>query len=131
MSTITKNDYLKLTNQTKEITLPSGAIFKLKKVSMRKKLLEGKLPINNSTEIRLDKDLQSNDNSTPEQQKQQLLWGSQLIVDCVIEPKISLEPTEDCICIDDLTDEDMTKLLEEIVKLYNKGGQDLKSFRKK
>ena len=131
MSFTNVDEYLKLKEKIKEIKLPSGAIFEIKKVSTRDKLLKGEFPIINSANIKLqdEKNInEQNKNLSKDSMIENINFANKFIVEAVINPKMSLEQKEGFLYINDLSDEDANFLLEEISNYSFGRGQDLKSF---
>lgn len=122
--------YRQKIGQTKEIILPSGFVFKIRKISTRDYIQSGGLisamPDSNAGE----KAKILWERMPEEQKKQQLRTMSQLMVLAVIEPAMSMEKEKDKLCIDEMPDEDYYALLNEMTS-FSYGGDPEKFFRKK
>ena len=123
-------DYRAKAGGEKEITLPSGAIFKIRKLTGRDFLQQGNFPIVSTKEIaQAKKDASSTWlKMTNEQQREQMATLNRIIVLAVKEPKLSLIKEEGKLGIDELLDIDYYFLIQAITD-FSIGGQELKSFR--
>jgi hypothetical protein len=106
------------------VTLPSGAVVKLRKPSLTGLLKKGLVPahlLSVAMGSGEDKKLTADD------LKKGVELTDFILMEAFVEPKLVREnPTEDEICLDDLTDEDRFH-----VQAYAQGGaSDLNSFRK-
>lgn len=121
-------DYRNTVQKEQTVTLPSGAIFTIRKINTRELLKTGKIPLLSaddftSTSEEKKKILASK--MTQEERKSVLEYNDKIIVLGVVQPQMSLERVEGKLHIEDLTDADYYFLLNSIIK----GGEDLKSFR--
>ena len=127
------DEYKNIVNKGKEITLPSGAIFEIKKITVRGSLMNGILEIKNSSAVILNSENKTTDvNYTPDQYKKFQDYSDNLIVKAVSSPKISLiENEKDSLFIGDIIDEDYNFIVNEINKFSLGGNKPLDSFREK
>ena len=115
----------------KEITLPSGAIFKIRKLTGRDFMQQGNFPISSTKEIAQAKKEASETwtKMTGDQQRAQLTTIDKVIVLAVIDPELSLVKEEGKLGINELSDNDYYFLIEKITEFSIGGGQELKPFR--
>jgi len=125
------NEYRKKVSGEKEVSLPSGAVFKIKKITGRDFVKYGMLPLKSTMEIARAKNNEEVVNKlTEEERKKQIEAMDRIIVIAVKEPKLSLEKKEGFLCIDELSDEDYYKLVTEITNFsFGGGGENLRPFR--
>lgn len=128
----TVNEYLEKSCSTKLVELPSGAVFKIRKVTARDYVVNSEMPIRSTKEISTSSDEKNQiaiDKLTPAQRKIMMKANDQLIVKSVISPKLSIEKIENCLCVDELSDTDYYKLVSEITSLSFVDDKELKFFR--
>lgn len=121
-----------LRDKMKEISLPSNEKikFKIRKINLRNVLVDYQktlLVTNSSVKKGLSEDIAIKD-LTEKQIEAGVNFNNKIIIDSVVYPKITLEKKEDCLCVDDIEDDDFNFLVKEI-KSFSYGRQDLKSFR--
>ncbi|MFH1423098.1 MAG: hypothetical protein ABIH42_10355 [Planctomycetota bacterium] len=134
----TASEYVLKNAGTKQVTLPSGAVFEIRKISSRAYLQAGGLHLASRVELLLSKEAQAKREEiakaqlTDEDKIKQLEVMNNLICMAVINPKISMvkDTSGTSICIDDLRDDDYYALITEITNFSDWGRQDLESFRK-
>ena len=117
--------------QTKEVTLPSGEVFEIKKITTRDYIQNGGLQLSSASEIAGSSEEKNKilwDKMNDGQKKQQLEATSKMIILAVINPPISYVKMDGKLCIEEITDEDYYFLLKEITS-FSFGRQDLKPFR--
>lgn len=124
------SEYRQKVGGEKEIPLPSGAVFKIRKVTGRDFMSEGNFPVSSTRDIVQAKKEASAawDNMASEQRKEKIKAMNGIIVMAVKEPKISLEPEEGKLCVKEINDTDYFALVEAI-STFSMGGEELKSFR--
>ena len=133
-----------LSSLTKDITLPSGVVFRIRKVNARELVLKGRpLPVEKLSQIKakceqlagaLAEKNPETSKITPDQMAKNILdsYSSMdvYIREGTVFPQITYERiSEDILCIDDLSDEEYSFLYNEISKFSTIKRQDLKSFR--
>lgn len=119
---ITVQSYLSKVNPIFEITLPSGSIFKLRKITARDFLKEGGACILQSSKQIEKNTSEQNKNiweKLPEdQQLKQMTINDKIIVKAVIEPKLKTGKSSDIyLGVDDLSDEDYYALLKQVTEV--------------
>jgi len=105
---ITAEEYFKKVGNTKEVTLPSGSKFKIRKIQARE-LVGQPMPFSSKEDLKgIDTEKQQEiwSRMTPEEQKKQTEFCDFMILRAVIEPEINENN------INDIPDEDYNKLLE-------------------
>lgn len=124
-----------------DVTLPSGAVWKLKEPPIQQFVLAGKIPASFAAKMaRIAgksggnmaaaketalKDLSADD------LLDSLAFGRDLLLYCAVSPKISLDPkTEDEIAPEEIHPEDFTFLINWVMKGGN-SGDSLSNFRSK
>jgi len=118
-------DYVK--GNRKSVTLPSGAIFVIRRIPPR---MLGRLMRVFGTEAEKAADIVK----SPEFRQQFPELMAELIPSCVVLPKITVNPEEDSICIDDIGPNDLYALIGEIFSfsgLTPEAVKTRKSFRRK
>ena len=126
-------DYKKKIAEGKLITLPSGSVFKIRKVNNRELALAGEFTLQTSSEINQSKEKLSTQwqNMNEQQKRKQLEVMNKFIVRAVVEPKVVLDDKEEGLKITDIVDDDFYFLLSEVMGYSYEGGKDLVPFRKK
>lgn len=135
------NDYRKLASakraEAMDVTLPSGAVWKLCEPPIQQFVLAGKLP--SSMAAKLAKIAQDGNadgkavlpNLDPEELMGALAFGRDLLLHCAVKPQISLNPIgEDQIAPEDIMPEDFTFLLNWVLS-GGKSGESLTNFSEK
>lgn len=125
-------DYKDKAAQEREVTLPSGAVFKIKRITGRDFIRDGGIPIET---------LQQLTSSTADEKKEILMkklsaedrkrlfdYNDTLITRACVEPRVTLAGEPGTIAITDIVDEDYYFLLNEIVEQKG-GGDNAKPFR--
>lgn len=133
-------DYKKKVQATKLIELPSGAVFKVRKLKILPFLKSDVIPNNllpllkniGEGSINFDK-LETEALEDPKLLKKLTDVMEIMVMGAVVEPKITKEETDESICIDDLDEDDLQFLFNWIQKenkLDSKAREQLNSFRK-
>lgn len=127
------SEYKKLTQAKQKsellnVELPSGAVFICRRPPVQQWILAGRLPENLASKL-TDAAKESADSALkelkPDELMKALMFGRDLIVHSVIEPKIALEPkTENEIAPEDILPEDFEFLLNWVMS----GGEAAKSL---
>jgi hypothetical protein len=133
MNCTTAAEYVK--SNRKEIELPSGAVFVIKKLTPRDymKLHTANFPIINTEQIN-DKNTDEKAKEqwlkmTPDQQRASIEFNEQFVIAGTVSPKISKEASDNTLCIDDIDGDDFNALIVAISEFSTAKRQDLKSFR--
>ena len=120
-------------NTTKEVTLPSGAVFTIRKASAMDSLDEN-FPIKNIQEIIGDNVDEKNqmraEKMTSEERKETTIASIKLMLLMVVSPKIEFykPDNDDDWWIRDLTKDDFDYLMKEINNFSFGGGASLRRF---
>jgi len=123
-------DYRKMVSGEKEVTLPSGAVFRIRKLRGRDFLKIGGFPIVSTTDIARSKPEDIFEKISDEERKKLVEAMDKIIALAVKEPKIGLKKEEGKLCIDELADDDYYFLVNEINDFSMGGGQkNLRPFR--
>ena len=107
---IKADEYFKKANPTKEVTLPSGSVFLLRRIQSRE-LLEMNMPFSSKEDLSgLSKEKQELvwKKMDTKQKKEQVVFCEFMVVLSVVEPKITQEN------IKNIPDTDYTSLLDQI-----------------
>lgn len=131
---ISAKEYEEKNAGTKDVTLPSGAVFTIRKVMAREYMGEMGIPLaslsglagdnNEKIKILLEK-------MTPEQKAKMLQANDRLICKSSVAPLITMTPEEGSLLVSKLTDADYYKLLAEVTAFSFGGGKQMESFREK
>ena len=112
MKPTTVEEYNKKFTETYDVTLPSGAIFRLRKYIPARKLALKYLPlINDISRNAKEKNEAKMAKMKPEQIEQAVEMNDYMLTLLVVEPKLSVVPEPDKICIDDIPNEDYQYLI--------------------
>jgi len=124
-------DYLEKIRQSKIINLPSGAIFKIKKASVRDFIFKGNLPISSTKDVVASKDklVEQWQAMSDENKRKSTESMDYMIVKAVDEPKLCIEPEEGKLPVSDIVDEDYYFLLKEVTEFSYGRGKDTAPFR--
>ncbi|MFH8039052.1 MAG: hypothetical protein QXJ14_03515 [Candidatus Aenigmatarchaeota archaeon] len=131
----TIEEYLQKSRQQqneKVVELPSGAKFLIRKLKARELILaKVSIPIDTYRNIIYEKDTQKQLITTisPEQQKEIYEFLDTIICLAVKSPKIVKNENEDGLNINEITDEDYNKLVEEILSFSFSNKENLQFFR--
>lgn len=124
---INPTGYLELTKSadTKKVTLPSGAVFEIRKVTGRQSLAEmGSLGLKDISSYTSpdakDRAKQLAAKVTPEERTKLVKLNDRLLVRAVVAPQLCLEPEANKLCVENLTDKDYYALLAEI-NMFSRG----------
>lgn len=129
------NDYKSKQDNRKLVSLPSGSVFEIKKITGRDYLREGGLGLQSAVDIS-NPDVSAEKNKilfqkmTDEEKKKSLETTERMVVLAVTNPALSLVQESDKINIKDINDEDFYFLLKEITE-FSFGKKDLDFFREK
>ena len=110
--------------RTKDVVLPSvlsdgktHPTFKIRKPSAKSLItFTGALGLELSEDIERIKEQYKVSLKTPEGQQKVSEGLRQLLVDCIVEPKVSLVENADALCVDEIDLNDQLKLLEAILE---------------
>jgi len=126
-------EYLKKTKDTKTVTTQSGSVFVLRKITGRDFIRKGGLMLTSLNEViksKTDDKKKALQILSEEDRKKQLDLYDRLLVEAVIEPKITSTGEPGAIPVDKLFDTDYYDLLKVLFEYSLPGGEaDLKSFR--
>ena len=125
------SDYRKMVSGEKEITLPSGAVFRIRKIRGRDYLKTGAFPVKSTVEIaRSGKSEDSIWTEMSEEDRKKMIETMDSIITIAVkEPRISLKKEEGKLCVDELSDEDYYFLVNEINSFSIGGQENLRPFR--
>jgi hypothetical protein len=134
----TAADYLN--KNRKEVILPSGAVFVIRKVTGRDYMrINAEIPISSmastvAPDVPADASAEEKARikweAMPQEQKQSIFKvNDHLIITGTVSPALSLTREDGKLCLDDIYSEDYNALLEAISEFSTPKRQDLKSFR--
>jgi len=128
----TAQEYKEKAQQTREVTLPSGAVFKIKNITGRDFVRDGGIPLDTLNQLTSSTADEKKDilmkKLSAEDRKKLFDYNDTLITRACVEPRVTLNGEPGTIAITDIVDADYYFLLNEIVA--QKGGGDaVKSFR--
>lgn len=126
-------EYMVKAAKEREVTLPSGAVFKVKNISGRDFIREGGISLDTIAQLTDKTASEKKDilakNMLPAERKKLFEYNDMLICKAVIDPRITLTGEGGSLSITDIVDEDYYFLLKEVIE--QKGGGDaLAPFRK-
>jgi len=124
------DEYRKQTGGTQEVPLPTGAVFKIRKLTGRDFMRQGNFPVSSSKDIvQAKKELTEKWlTMSAEEKREQMFTVDRIVVKAVVEPLISLEMEKDKLCIHEIKDPDYYALIKAITA-FCMGGEALKPFR--
>jgi hypothetical protein len=125
-------------SEATEVTLPSGAVWKLREPPIQQWIVSGKLPSALAAKMAqaasnggADDPQQMLQQLTPEDLLSNLEFGRDLLLFCAVEPRITLGPTnENAIAPEDILPEDFAFLMSWVLS-GGVTGEGLSTFRPK
>ena len=131
------SEYLEKTGSTKDITLPSGQVFTIRKVTGRMLMKAGiKIPLVSGTETSTSAEKSKIlwEKMTDEQRADAVRFNDALVCVTCVSPVVVQKPQEECkegeLSIDVLSEEDYYTIIGE-ASSFMSGGKDPKSFPEK
>jgi len=123
--------YLDKVNPTFDVTLPSGEVFKMRKITARDFIKEGGGALQSTKQIENNTDEQNKkvwNSLTEEQQLKQVEINDKIIVKAVVDPQLKTgKSSKEYLGVDDLSDADYYALLKEVTEVMS-DKESLKSF---